>query len=479
MRARSPAWRLATVVAIAVCVLVVELSVASKERSLFGDFRAFYCGGYALLHGENPYAAAPMLRCEAAAQPLGLYGEREGVALPAPFPGYALAFYALIAVLPYLPAVFFWLAVLCASFAASAFFLSRLCGRSTAALVGLLTMGFAAAVIPYGELSPCIMAVLCGAAYAARLGRWFVAYAALAFLAILPHAALPVYAAAFVWRKESRLPIACIVAALALLDFAAGPHIALPYFQSVLHAQATSEIGFVTQYSVTWIAQSFGASDRAALLLGDGSYAVMAALGIWFGGVLMRRFRDPAYLLLVPAAFALIGGPYMHYSEILLALPAALVLYSQGRGAAQMLSGASIALVALPWPWLVTHPARIGEIAVGAVLISGAIFGPGARAALRSAFCATIAGAAIVVAASHFGPQTVPHAVAPHLNSGLASVSWAHGVSQDAFSRGAVWWIAKAPTWIGLLCLALGCAYAVAEKDGVPAVAIEQAPAGA
>ena len=109
---RVPNNRIARAAAIAAVLLValIELSTASHDRMLLGDFRAFYCGGSTLLHGENPDAAAPILHCESVPQPFGLHGARDDVALPAPFPGYTLALFAIFALLPYVAAAIAWCA---------------------------------------------------------------------------------------------------------------------------------------------------------------------------------------------------------------------------------------------------------------------------------------------------------------------------------------------------------------------------------
>lgn len=478
--ARNSRRIVAALVAVALLVLLAELLAEYRAGALFGDFRAFYCGGWTLLHGQNPYATAPILRCESVPLPAGLHYVHDSVAWPAPFPGYALAMYAIFALLPSLPAIFAWFALLIASTVAAAFFLGKLCDVPPVAALVLLTWGFAIAVIPNGENAPVVLALLAGSALAARMGRWNIAHAALAFVALLPHIALPVYAALFVWRKASRVPLLLIGSALLIADLlAGGPSLAMAYFTRVLPAHAASEVGYITQYSMTWAAQALGANERAALLLGDCSYAVMVALGVWLAGALARAYRDPAFTLLVPAALAVIGGPFIHYSEIMLALPAALLLYARSGGAARAFSAGALVLVAIPWQALTTYPARVAEIAVGAFLIAVSTLGVRVAPALRIAVGATLVGAAIVLTAAHFGPQTAVHAGAMHVDPALAQASWARDIGRKSSSNGAIWWIAKAPTWAGLLLLTLSCAYAVAKKDVVAPVAIEQAPAGA
>lgn len=446
---------------------------------LLGDFRAFYCGGTTLLHGANPYTAGPLLRCEQIPQPFGLHTAKDQVDLPAPFPGYALAVFAIVALLPYPAAAAVWLMLLLACTAAACVFLGRLCGRPSLAALMLLAVAFSVAVIPYGELAPVIMAALTGGALALRDERRAALVLALAVIALLPHVALPVFLALFIWHRSARLPVALLCGALALIDvIAGGPQLALSYFTRVLPNHAASEIGFITQYSMTWLAQGLGASDRVALAAGNLSYLVMVVLGVWLAGIESRKLRDPALLLLIPAAFAVTFGSFIHYSEITLAFPAALLLYTRTRGTARAIAATAVLLAALPWQSIVTQPALMIPVTLGAIAICAIALELPVRTSLRAGVAAVIFCAACIIVAWQLGPQTAPHAAASAFDPALAEASWAQHISAQTSSSGLVWWIPKLPTWIGLVLLAFGGAYAVAHEDDVTGVAIEHAPAG-
>jgi hypothetical protein len=471
---------LPAVLVIAACaVLAWQLVVNAQGRMLLGDFRAFYCGGATLLHGDNPYTAGPLLHCEQIPQPFGLHTARDRVDLPAPFPGYALAAFAIFALLPYPVAAAAWFVLLLACTAAACVFMARLCDRAPSGPLTLLAVAFSVAVIPYGELAPIVMAALTGGALALRHGRSAAFVAALAVIALLPHVALPVFLALFIWNRAARLPVALLCAALAVLDaIAGGPQLAFSYFTRVLPNHAASEIGFITQYSMTWLAQGLGASDRVSLAAGNISYLVMVVLGVWLAGVEARRLRDPALLLLIPAAFAVTFGSFIHYSEITLAFPAGLLLFARTRGMARVIVGASLVLIALPWQSIVTQPALMIAVTAGAIAICAVVLDLSPRASLRVGAGAAIFCAACIVIAWRLGPQTAPHAAASVFDPALAEASWAQHISAQTSSSGLVWWIPKLPTWIGLVLLAFGGAYAVAHEDDVARVTIEHAPAG-
>jgi alpha-1,2-mannosyltransferase len=469
---------LAALVLAACAVLAWQLVVNAQGRMLLGDFRAFSCGGSTLLHGANPYEAGPLLHCEQVPQPFGLHTARDRVDLPAPFPGYALALFAIFALLPYPLAAAAWFVLLLACTALSCAFTARLVDRPPYAVLVLLAVAFSVAVIPYGELAPIIFAALAGGALALRRGVNAPLVAALAIIALLPHVALPVFLALFIWKRAARLPVAILCAALAAIDLAiGGPQLAVSYFTRVLPNHAASEIGFITQYSMTWFAQGLGAPDRVALAAGNISYLVMVVLGVWLAGAAARKLADPAFLLLIPAALAVTFGSFIHYSEITLAFPAALLLYARTRGT-RTFAAAALVLIALPWQSIVTQPALVVPVVAGTVAIALVVLRSSVQLSLRLGLGAALFCALAIVLAWPLGPQTAPHAAGAAFDPLLAEASWARHISDQTSSSGLVWWIPKLPTWIGLIALALSGAFAVAHKDDVAGIAIEHAPAG-
>jgi hypothetical protein len=89
--------------------------------------------------------------------------------------------------------------------------------------------------------------------------------------------------------------------------------------------------------------------------------------------------------------------------------------------------------------------------------------------------CATVA-AVILLAGAHFGTGVSHEFAAGRVDPALAQASWSSYVRSHWTGSGAIWWLAKAPTWIGLALLTIGCANAVAKKDLVFGVPIEHAP---
>ncbi|HKU68618.1 MAG TPA: glycosyltransferase 87 family protein [Candidatus Baltobacteraceae bacterium] len=474
---RSGAPRTLLAVAAAVLLIVWQLHEGSRAHALFGDFRAFYCAASAVAHGANPYTASAIYACERAPMPLGLYRASPGVAVPAPLPGYALLALVPIAVLPYLAACVAWLLILIATVFASAKALALLLDRSFDAMLWTLAAGFAIISLPFGELGSVIVAAVLWMAVALRRGAW--AWAALAggVATILPHVALPVLLGAFLFVPPMRSRIAALAAVLVVLDLAcSGPAVAISYLREVLPAHAHSEIGSTAQYGMTWILHGLHASDRAAIFGGELSYVIMTLLGLVAARSLMNRRNDAAYAALVPPAFAVLGGTFMHYTQIMVAIPAALLLYRQSAGSARAIFGAAFLLLVVPWAWVLGAPVLLVVYAVVPGMLAAWVLRRSSSSALRVALASTVLTGVLLVAAWHFGPGLDTHVHAVRAHGDLAQSSWEVFVRSQRASTGIVWWIAKAPTWIGLALLALGCAYVLSKKDFEAPVVIEQVP---
>jgi hypothetical protein len=294
---------------------------------------------------------------------------------------------------------------------------------------------------------------------------------------ILPHVGIPALAGVFVWETRMRWRLVLLAALLLLVDvLAGGVHTAVAYVTNVLPAHTVSEIGGVNQYGLTWVLYALGASDALAIHAGEASFVLMLAAGLIIAGALARRSGDSAYLVLLPPAFAVFGGSFMHYTEIIVALGAAALIAVRATLRARTLFATALLLLSMPWLSIMGQPFLIFVFAIACAAIAALVCNYDARTTLRYAFGAVLVTAAILVVAFSYGPA-LPHAPGgSELNPALAHASWAQFVGATRSSTGVVWWIGKAPTWIGLALLTIGCAYAVAKEDLVTSVAVEQAP---
>lgn len=409
--------------------------------------------------------------------PFGLYQATQGVAVPAPLPGYALLVLVPLGVLPYLIACAIWLLVLIATVLLSAKALALLLDRSFDSMLWTLVAGFAIISLPFGELGSVIVAAILWLAVALRRGAWGWAAVAAGAAMVLPHVALPALLGVFSFVPQMRSRIVALALVLTALDVAcAGPAVALSYLREVLPAHAHSEIGSTAQYGMTWILHGLHASDSAAIAGGELSYAIMTLLGLVAARALMIRRNDVAYAALVPPAFAVLGGTFMHYTQIMIAIPAALLLYQRSGERGRAFFGTAFLLLVFPWAWALGQPVLVVPYALISGVLAVWVLHWSNSAALRVALASALLTGVLIIAAYHFGPGLNTHVHAVRAQGALAQSSWEQFVRSQRASTSIVWWIAKAPTWIGLAILALGCAYVLAKKDFVSPVVIEQVP---
>jgi hypothetical protein len=204
--------------------------------------------------------------------------------------------------------------------------------------------------IRFGELPPLVIGIVCAAALLLERGRPRAAALVASLSLIEPHVAGPVLLALFVAAKPARVPLAVLGLALAAVSVAVlDPALSAEYFGLALPAHAASEIPANDQFSVTWIAHELHAGDFGALRAGALSYVLLTVLGILAGLRLAQRFERPAFIVLVPAAFAVIGGTFIHDVQLPIAIPAALLLASVGTERARSLALAPVLLLAVMW----------------------------------------------------------------------------------------------------------------------------------
>ena len=318
------------------------------SKSIDIDFEAFYCGAAALDAGANPYVQEPLHRCEARVY----WKERVSDAVvPAPLPGVVLRALIPLSRLPYGFARMLWLALQCAAVAASVRALVRLTGASAAPVA--LAIGCGSIVsLSLGQIVPfCLLGVvLC--AVALRESRSWLLAGALALVATQPQVLFAVLASIVVfgtWRQRSVSLLTTLILA-GLTAGAVGIPLTVAYVTKVLPLQAYAELWNEEQFSLA--AMLFQASVRpaTALLLGSISYAAMVVAGVVAAALAARSGRDRAYLALVPPAFAIFLGTYVHLQLYVVALPLAIVLCTNARSRTL---GAIVVALAIPWQWVV------------------------------------------------------------------------------------------------------------------------------
>jgi hypothetical protein len=241
-----------------------------------------------------------------------------------------------------------------------------------------------------------------------------------------------------------------VLAALAV--FSGGVAQTVAYVTSVIPAHALAEVSRDNQYSFATVAAAAGLPDGAAAMLGSLSYLVMAALGVVVGMRLARRYAQPAMTILVPPAFSLLGGSFVHTAEIAAAVPAALLLFAHA-GALRAWLLAALVLLAVPWMYATSVTLFSAPLVPVAYLVYS-LWGRERLPALSAALASFGAIALLFrLAATLHGYPAAQH-VFPPIDPRLAEASWREFVLSNS-TNNPVMWLLRLPTWIGLFLLVI------------------------
>jgi hypothetical protein len=315
-------------------------------------------------------------------------------------------------------------------------------------------------------MMPLGCAAIVAAAWALHRGRVALGVGALAVAMLEPQIALPAAIGCFMLYPQSRVPLAATMALFAALSwFGAGWSVTTSYLTTVLPAHALSEVSRDNQYSLATIAGALGAPDASAALLGSLSYIAMTAVGVVVAVLLWRRYEEPALAVLVPPAFSLLGGSFVHTAEIAAAVPAALLLVVRA-SALRPWFVAALLLLAVPWIYATSVVSFIAPFFPVAYLAY--VLCDRNRSIALGAACVAFAAIAVLFSiAASFHPHLAPHAHAyPYIDPRLAEASWRRFVLGNS-TNNPVMWLLRAPTWSGLGILAVVLARSAAQRSFV------------
>jgi hypothetical protein len=402
------------------------------------DFDAFYCGASVLGSGRDPYRYEPLHSCETR----NMQPATPNAVVPAPLPPYAIAAFTPLARIAFPQANLAWWLLLIGSSAAIMWAVVELTS------LPLLLVGICVAAsvllqaLPYGALAPLPIAALTGCAVALVRSRWTLAALLLAVACIEPHMALPPLLAVFVLVPRMRVRLVVVIGALAALSLAAGGvKLNWEYFATVLPAHAVSELGSAGQYSLSSLLHAFGFSDALAVGAGSAQYAIFALLGLWLASLLRRYI--PESVVLVPLACAVTGGTFVHATQVVGALPLALVIAARAQSA---LSWAGVTLLAIPWESIVEN----GTWLFGVFLFVSVLVYRRTQWAITLAASAA-AALCLWVATTLLPISHQPVAIAPVAGSALAEVAWR--ALSEQFPPNAFSWGGHVLAYVGLACV--------------------------
>jgi hypothetical protein len=456
-------------VAIAIAIVCTVLPFAGQfygDRAAGGlmiDFRAYYCAASALGRHENPYFIASLHPCERAPAP-PFYRAPANVTVPAPYPPYVLILIYPLTLLPFSVAAMVWWLILGLCLLLATYALARVTRQPPLIAWAVLALSLGLTSLTSGNMvTICVTALLIAALWAQQ-GYFQAAAFAIALAMVEPQLALPAAIAVFIRFPAARLFLVLLGALFAAGSLAAsGLAQSLAYITTVLPAHALSEVSRDNQYSLSTIVAALGVPDAQAVIIGSISYVVMATAGIIVGLRLARDYHEPAFALLVPPAFSLFGGTFVHTGEFAIAAPACLLLLVRTktyRGPLLVV----VALLAVPWMLATSLATLFAPVFPVAVLVY--VLGGRDRILTLASVVSSLAVIGLLFFASH---HSVSHGIVhdvlrPRIDERLAEASWRDFVLTNSTNRLAMW-LLRAPTWLGLVGFVL---FATAAIRGFP-----------
>ena len=458
---RTMASRAAIVLA---CVFAALLSSAATNF----DFRSFYCAGQISQQHGNVYTTEPLRGCERAlpGDPFKPFSAK--TALPAPLPGYSVALFQVFARAPYPVAARLWTALLVLAIIVAVFCAVRLTGISYAAAASVFVLSLGAGSLGLGEVVPVFVAALAVAAVLAEKNLWVGAAAAVCAAMMEPHLGLPVAISLAVWAPRARIPLAAGFACLSAVSILTlGADRSFEYVFQVLPLHALSELGSDAQLSLSVVMYSLGSSVHAAIAAGAVSYVLAGAAGVAIAGILARRYQSNAFIVVTPAAFSLIGGTFIHVTQMAAALPFVLLLWSRAPQYRGIILPACL-LLAVPWR-VVGGPLLITAAIAVVLYLTWELSARNLRAT------ATSGGLTLALLLTLNVWMTAPplhHPVTEHYSAAIpatyAEASWAQYNEQYLSTASPERWWRRVPTWAGLILAATAGIALVRVKSSFP-----------
>lgn len=423
------------------------------------DFHAFYCAGHAAADHANPYHLEPLRTCERTAAASAFGGFFDKVTLPAPQPGYDIALFAALSRFGYGVAARLWTILLLLASMGTVLVLHRVTRVPATPVFVALWLSLCLPSIYLGEIVPLCLLAIAAAAQFAQTSRFALAGVAAAATLVEPHIGVPICLSALLWMPRSRFALvssACVLAAISFLVLGARQN--LEYLTAVLPMHALSELTSDAQLSLSTILHAAGMSPTAALRSGTIAFLAATVAGVLFGRVAARRFGDQAFILAVPSAFSVAGGVFMHVTEIVAAIPLALLLvrYAPAHG---RVPAAALILLAVPW-WSLATPMLFGT-SVGVVLAGITVFyllWCFAPKHVAGAAIAAVCGAVALTAVLHWHDVTAVHdsiayAPAATWRAPYPEASWKWFNDRYMSTASAASWLLRAGSWSGLILL--------------------------
>jgi hypothetical protein len=453
----SPRWILVGALLLATLNFVhfAPRDVEIRPSVLNYDFRAFYCAGFVADRGADPYRAEPLRTCERTVS--DQYLPKSNVVIPAPLPGYVIAFFGLLARLPFTAAAWLWSLLLLGAVVATVIALRAVTALPVAVVIAAVGLADGWATLVTGQLVPLVVAGVAMCGWFLERRRVFAAGCAAAVTLIEPHAGIPVCLALIYFVPRTRIVVVASLALAAALSIGVlGWQTSVEYVARVIPTQVSAESAAQEQYSLTYALHRFGASDQLAIAVGNLSYVVAVLFGVVLGGRLGAKTQEAAFIPFVPAAAAVVGGPYVHLHQIAAAIPAALLCAARAPVHHRAFVWA-VLLLAIPWGRFLDLRSTLLFVGIACAVLVYELDG----ASPRRVFVTAVAAMAFVYAALiGVGQRRFEDLALAGFGDGrlLASSVWAVFIRAIEYPprTDITFLVTKIPTLLGLALLAFG-----------------------
>lgn len=407
--------------------------------------------------GADPYTIEPLRSCQNAL----LRTPHASLVVPTPLPAYDLAAFSLIAKLPFPIARVLWESLLAIAFGASVFFLARLTRLDTPIVFATLFFSEAITSLFLGQLIPIAIAALAVAMYCASRRHFACAAFFTTSSLIEPHLGLGACISLFLCAPRARPGLVACLSALFIISFMEHASFNIYYVRDILPIHLLSEATREDQLSLTHLLTLLGTKPQTAVALGQTSYLLLLGMSIACARIIAERTEEPAFLIAIPPAFAVTGGPFVHIHHIAVAIPAALLLFAR-IPRAQRIIGPALMLLAFPWDAYLLLFSLIPIVVIFAMPLSARFL----RASLLGQTCtaSVLVCVMCVAVAAYSRPMSAMLQPAYISANAPAELIWSRHVQTQNTGNEILFFLLALPTWTGLLIPVVYCIGAATDK---------------
>jgi hypothetical protein len=205
-------------------------------------------------------------------------------------------------------------------------------------------------------------------------------------------------------------------------------------------------------------------TDTLAVRIGSLWYLASIAVGVVAAGALARKTKNAAFLACVPPAFAVFGGAYIHVTQIVAAVPTAILLIPYLEGVRRNIAIIALLLLAVPWIW-VLFPANDFVVAFPIAYLAWTYWNGDVRITTLVALAAGVLDIGLLHAYAA-APTHLPGYSGTHIDARLPESSWSAFSSTYSATNTLAVWGTRIPTWSGLTLVLISALTLAAGRIG-------------